>query len=105
MSSSSSPRTTLPKSDLDACQLEHEHVHKVYNEIAHNFSDTRYKPWPRVVDFLRSFPSSSLILDIGCGNGKYLNTRHDLMMVKKLIFISDFVCHKCRLVAIEVKVF
>lgn len=72
---------TLPSSDSAASQLEEEHVHKVYNDIAHNFSDTRHKPWPRVVDFLRSFPSSSLVLDIGCGNGKYMNVRNDLMMV------------------------
>ncbi|CAF1079903.1 unnamed protein product [Adineta steineri] len=87
MSSSSSPPhhqsilPTIPKSDLDACQLEQEHVHKVYNNIAHNFSDTRHKPWPRVVEFLRSFPSHSFILDVGCGNGKYMNTRNDLMMI------------------------
>lgn len=74
---------TLPKSESDACQLEQEHVHKIYNEIAHNFSDTRHKPWARVVDFLRTFSSGSLILDVGCGNGKYMNTRNDLMMVEK----------------------
>ncbi len=92
-------RSTLPKSEADACQLEQEHVHKVYNEIAHNFSDTRHRPWPRVVDFLRTFPSSSLILDVGCGNGRYMNIRNDLMMVKKtkilnlcFCFISDFIC-------------
>jgi alkylated DNA repair protein alkB family protein 8 len=78
----SSSQPTLPKTELDACQLEQEHVHKVYNEIAHNFSDTRHKPWPRVVDFLRSFPIGSLVLDVGCGNGKYMNIRNDLMMVK-----------------------
>ncbi|CAF2400883.1 unnamed protein product [Rotaria sp. Silwood2] len=80
MSSPSCP-LTIPKSESDACQLEQEHVHKVYNEIAHNFSDTRHKPWPRVVDFLRSFPNGSLILDVGCGNGKYMNIRNDIMMI------------------------
>ena len=78
----SSSQPTLPKSDSDACHLEQEHVHNVYNKIAHNFSHTRYKPWPRVVDFLGSFPSGSLVLDVGCGNGKYMNIRNDLMMVK-----------------------
>ncbi|CAF1313600.1 unnamed protein product [Adineta ricciae] len=43
--------------------------------------DTRHKPWPRVVDFLRLFPSGSLILDVGCGNGKYMNIRDDFMMI------------------------
>jgi ubiquinone/menaquinone biosynthesis C-methylase UbiE len=74
-------RSTLPKSEVDANELEQEHVHKVYNDIAHHFSDTRYKPWPRVVEFLRTFQPGSLVLDVGCGNGKYMNIRNDLMMV------------------------
>ena len=103
--------STLPKSDSDGYQLEKEHVHKVYNEIAPNFSDTRHKPWPRVVDFLRTFPSWSLILDVGCGNGKYMNTKNDLMMVKKIIIKEFFLYSKnlsfynSRSVVIEVKVF
>jgi alkylated DNA repair protein alkB family protein 8 len=82
----------LPKSESDANELEQEHVHKVYNDIAHHFSNTRYKPWPRVVDFLRTFPSGSLVLDVGCGNGKYMNIRNDLMMVgkKENIFFLAF---------------
>jgi alkylated DNA repair protein alkB family protein 8 len=83
MSFPSPVRSTLPKSESDANELEQEHVHKVYNDIAHHFSDTRYKPWPRVVDFLRTFSSGSLVLDVGCGNGKYMNIRNDLMMVGK----------------------
>ncbi|CAF3313630.1 unnamed protein product [Rotaria socialis] len=79
--SSSAPPLTIPTSESDASQLEEEHVHKVYDKIAINFSDTRYKPWPRVVDFLRSFPCGSLILDVGCGNGKYMNISNDLMMI------------------------
>jgi alkylated DNA repair protein alkB family protein 8 len=31
--------------------------------------------WPEVVKFLDSLPSGSLIADIGCGNGKYLEYR------------------------------
>ncbi len=89
MSTSSSESTlpTLPKSESDAYQLEQEHVHKVYNEIAHTFSDSRYRPWPRVAEFLRTFSSGSFVLDIGCGNGKYLNLRNDLMMVEKYFFL------------------
>jgi len=92
MSASSSESTlpTLPKSESDAYQLEQEHVHKVYNEIAHTFSDSRYRPWPRVAEFLRTFSSGSFVLDIGCGNGKYLNLRNDLMMVEKYFFFIDF---------------
>ncbi len=45
--------------------LEHEHVHKVYSKIATHFSDTRFKPWPRIAQFLSEQPASSLIADIG----------------------------------------
>ena len=78
--------STLPKTESDAYRLEQEHVHKVYNEIAHKFSDSRYKPWPHVAEFLQSFASASYVLDIGCGNGKYLNVRKDLLMVENKNF-------------------
>ena len=94
--------TTLPKSESEADRLEREHVHQVgssavphpsmnylfvqvYNQIAHNFSDTRHTPWPRVVAFLRTFSPGAFVLDVGCGNGKYMNTRNDLVMVKNPI--------------------
>lgn len=50
----------------------------VYSQIATHFSETRYKPWPGVVDFLNSIPAGSTVLDLGCGNGKYLSVRKDL---------------------------
>ncbi|XP_058832798.1 alkylated DNA repair protein alkB homolog 8 [Topomyia yanbarensis] len=56
----------------NAAKLELENVHKVYNEIAKHFSETRHSPWPRVETFLRSLPTGSVLIDIGCGNGKYL---------------------------------
>lgn len=56
------------------------HVHEVYDQIADHFSDTRYKPWPGVVSFLQTIPPQSHILDVGCGNGKYLSVRTDCHM-------------------------
>ena len=52
--------------------LERQLVHSVYEEIASHFSDTRHKPWPRVTEFLQSLPTCQPVLDLGCGNGKYL---------------------------------
>ena len=46
-------------------ELEAEHVHKVYSEIAAHFSDTRFKPWPRIAHFLQEQASGSLIADVG----------------------------------------
>jgi ubiquinone/menaquinone biosynthesis C-methylase UbiE len=31
----------------------------------------RYRPWPGVVDFLKDIELGSIVLDVGCGNGKY----------------------------------
>ncbi|KAI8495497.1 hypothetical protein Bbelb_269520 [Branchiostoma belcheri] len=54
-------------------QLEKQHVHDVYDRIAPHFSDTRYKAWPQVKQFLMKQEPGSLIADVGCGNGKYLD--------------------------------
>ncbi|CAF3596110.1 unnamed protein product [Didymodactylos carnosus] len=77
----SSVLPVLPKSNLDASQLEQNYVHKIYDEIADNFSHTRHSPWPSVVEFLQKFPIGNMVLDIGCGNGKYMNSRNDLFMI------------------------
>lgn len=53
-------------------EIEKKYVHRVYDAIAPHFSSTRYAKWPRVAAFLESLPPGSVILDAGCGNGKYL---------------------------------
>ncbi|KAG8377911.1 hypothetical protein BUALT_Bualt08G0082800 [Buddleja alternifolia] len=53
-------------------EIEKKFVHSVYDAIAPHFSSTRFAKWPKVQTFLNSLPSGSLILDAGCGNGKYL---------------------------------
>lgn len=62
-------------------KLEEENVHKVYNEIANHFSETRHSPWPRVEQFLKSFELGSVLVDIGCGNGKYLSLNENIAKV------------------------
>jgi len=58
--------------ELAAGLLESQLVHQVYEEIAGHFSETRHKPWPRVTQFVESVEGRNLLLDLGCGNGKYL---------------------------------
>lgn len=53
-------------------EIEKKYVHRVYDAIAPHFSSTRFAKWPKVQAFLNSLPLGSLILDAGCGNGKYL---------------------------------
>lgn len=60
---------------------EQKNVHEVYEVIATHFSDTRYKPWPVVEDFLNSLKIGSLGADVGCGNGKYIGVNPKLMIL------------------------
>lgn len=60
------------KIEMAAGLLETQLVHQVYEEIAGHFSETRHKPWPRVTEFVESVDGGKLLLDLGCGNGKYL---------------------------------
>lgn len=57
---------------VNATNMEKEHVYDVYEKIAPHFSETRYKPWPKVEEFMNSIPPGSFVADVGCGNGKYM---------------------------------
>lgn len=59
--------------DQQSRNLESEYVKSTYEKIADDFSSTRYKKWPKVDAYLHSLSQSALLLDIGCGNGKYLD--------------------------------
>ncbi|ORY69406.1 hypothetical protein BCR35DRAFT_294516 [Leucosporidium creatinivorum] len=69
-----SSSTSQPPPSLAAASssFEAEHVHVVYDQIALDFSRTRHTRWPFVSQFLASLPAGSVVLDAGCGNGKYL---------------------------------
>ncbi|KAJ2536510.1 tRNA methyltransferase, has a role in tRNA modification [Coemansia sp. RSA 1933] len=68
---------------LSESAKEDQYVHRVYNEIATHFSDTRFKPWPVIEHYLCDLPVGSIGADIGCGNGKYLGVRAtgDIFMI------------------------
>lgn len=53
-------------------ELEQRYVHTVYDQIAEDFSDTRYSVWPSVKAFLDDVCLQDSVLEIGCGNGKNL---------------------------------
>ncbi|GAB9471669.1 Alkylated dna repair protein alkb 8 [Globisporangium polare] len=52
--------------------VEQQYVHEFYETVASHFSSTRYNPWPRVAEFVRTLEPGSVVVDIGCGNGKYM---------------------------------
>lgn len=46
--------------------------------------------WPRVAQFLRELPESSFVVDVGCGNGKYLQVDPG-----RLIKVSTLLSVRC----------
>ncbi|KAI8391170.1 S-adenosyl-L-methionine-dependent methyltransferase [Radiomyces spectabilis] len=60
---------------------EQQNVHEVYEAIASHFSDTRYKPWPVVENFLHGLAPGSLGADVGCGNGKYIGVNRNAVIL------------------------
>ncbi|XP_058787687.1 tRNA (carboxymethyluridine(34)-5-O)-methyltransferase [Vicia villosa] len=62
-------------------EIEKKFVHSVYDAIAPHFSSTRFAKWPKVAEFLSSLSPGSLILDAGCGNGKYLGFNQDCFFI------------------------
>lgn len=66
---------------MNPLELERIHVVQVYEHIASHFSDTRHSCWPNVADYLKSLEKGSLVLDVGCGNGKYQAASSEIIMV------------------------
>ena len=61
--------------------IEKEYVHNTYQKIAEHFSNTRAYVWKSVKEFLKNVESNSIILEVGCGNGKNLNYRKDCINI------------------------
>ncbi|EAN33804.1 Methyltransferase domain protein [Theileria parva strain Muguga] len=72
---------SVTSENVDEEEFEHNYVHQIYKNIATHFSHTRYGCWGNVVKVIESVRPSSVILDVGCGNGKYLSTRTDCYFI------------------------
>ena len=55
--------------------IEENYVKKFYDSTAKEFSDTRYRPWTCVEQFMVNVEEGSSVADIGCGNGKNMNIK------------------------------
>ena len=70
-----------PVLNLSTSDLQRIYVQETYDRIAPHFSNTRYKPWPQVSDFLQTLEPGSVVLDVGCGNGKYLGCSNHIAVI------------------------
>ncbi len=77
-------------------------ISQVYNNIASDFSKTRYKAWPAVANFIDQISIDSINADIGCGNGKNILYRKELKF-KGIDITSEFVkiCNSRKLDVVE----
>ena len=53
-------------------------IEQVYDKIADQFNNTRYKIWGSVKTFMDSLPKDASVLELGCGNGKNMLYRSDI---------------------------
>ncbi|XP_028401242.1 tRNA (carboxymethyluridine(34)-5-O)-methyltransferase-like isoform X2 [Dendronephthya gigantea] len=63
-----------------AKKIEHKYVHNVYSSQALSYDDLCDGPWPKIKNFLFGLRPGSFVADVGCGNGKYLKVRGDLVV-------------------------
>lgn len=83
--------STYPRSQ-DPDDFEREHVHQVYECIAKEFSDSRYRVWPLVKDFLDQIKAKESLLEIGCGNGKNLQYLQNIQ--ENVVCVGCDICEK-----------
>ncbi|KAJ8953797.1 hypothetical protein NQ318_006644, partial [Aromia moschata] len=58
--------------------LEQAYVHDVYEQF---YDNPRSKPWQKVQHFLDELEPGSIVCDVGCGNGKYLNVNTSIFNI------------------------
>ncbi|CAL7935142.1 unnamed protein product [Xylocopa violacea] len=64
-----------------ALGIENSYVHDVYDQISNHFDETRHRQWPNVSKFLQSLNIGDVVLDVGCGNGKYLHQQKHIFKI------------------------
>ncbi|UCE74052.1 MAG: class I SAM-dependent methyltransferase [Methanomassiliicoccales archaeon] len=56
--------------DLKKARKIKSQLIETFDAIAPHFDITRYKPWPESKRFISNLPKDSIVLDLGCGNGR-----------------------------------
>jgi len=80
-----------------------------FDEIAEDFDRTRSKPWKECIEFAKTIPKDSIVLDIGCGNGRNmilfsenkrvigLDISRNMVQTAKKNLMKKNLSHKCDL--------
>jgi ubiquinone/menaquinone biosynthesis C-methylase UbiE len=80
-----------------AADVAKHHVHDIYDQIAHEFDATRHSKWNAPAVFLKQLPPYVCVADIGCGNGKYADTRNDIYWLGSDVCESLLNCAQAKL--------
>lgn len=81
-------------------EITEQETKQLYNQIAKVFDVTRVRIWPCVRNFIDGLKSDSIVLDIGCGNGKNMAIRSDIIC--KGIDLSDELVKICKTKGLDV---
>jgi alkylated DNA repair protein alkB family protein 8 len=68
----------------------------IYNKIYKEFDKSRYSIWVKVKEFLDNLEDNKIILDAGCGNGKYIKYMIENLKMKQIYGI-DYSCEFIKL--------
>lgn len=64
-SRSSLDEATLREREARSIAIEKAYVHDVYEQISQQLSDSRYRTWPKVKQFIQDLEPGSLVCDVG----------------------------------------
>lgn len=71
--------------------IEKKHVYDTYQLISSEFDKSRHHIWPCVRDFLDKAQPGQSLLEIGCGNGKNLLYRREVLNGIGIDLVPNFV--------------
>eukprot|EP00794_Sanderia_malayensis_P007583 gene7583-8423_t len=82
---------------ISALDFENEYVHTAYEQLAqHHIEQFAPNHWSFVDEFVQEFPVGSILLDVGCGKGKYLRQISQSFMIgcDRSSSLSDIACSR-----------
>lgn len=59
--------------------VEEIYVSSVYTQISKHFDNTRHYKWNWITNFIEKTEENSIILDMGCGNGRNMNYNRNII--------------------------